>query len=116
MFPLANESYNRAQRVQYRLAAVIVLGVIFSPGSNAAKTIYRCERNGQITLTDQPCEGSKPTEATSTTIPSSSTPSTVGIWNGQLQYSGTEAGEMIAAVHTVVPGIHGRRQSDWRQS
>jgi hypothetical protein len=46
--------------MQYLAAAIMVLGVIFSPGSNAAKTIYRCERNGQITLTDQPCEGSKP--------------------------------------------------------
>jgi hypothetical protein len=100
---MASESGKGAERMQYLLAAVMVLGVIFASGSNAAKTIYRCERNGQITLTDQPCEGSKPAEGTSTTIPSSGTPSTVGIWNGQLQYSGTEAGEMITAVHTVVP-------------
>lgn len=104
---MASERGKRAERMQYLLAAVMVLGVIFSPGSNAAKTIYRCERNGQITLTDQPCEGSKPAEATSTAIPSSSTPSTVGIWNGQLQYSGTEAGEMITAAHTVVPLVNG---------
>lgn len=89
--------------MQYLLAAVITLGMIFSRGAHAAKTIYRCETNGHITLTDQPCEGSKPAEGTSTTISSSSTPSTVGVWNGQLQYSGTEAGEMITAVHTVVP-------------
>jgi hypothetical protein len=80
------------------------LGLTFHPTLHAAKTIYRCEKDGQITLTDKPCEGSKPADSSNgTTIPSLGNPSTVGIWNGQLQYSGTEAGDMITAAHTVVP-------------
>jgi hypothetical protein len=86
------------------VAATLLLALTLHSTAYSAKTIYRCEKDGQITLSDQPCDGSKPTEASSgTTIPSSSSPSTVGIWNGQLQYSGAEAGEMIAAAHTVVP-------------
>jgi len=91
-------------RTRNLAAVTIILGLTFHSTVHAAKTIYRCEKDGQITLTDKPCEGSKPADSSSgTTIPSSGNPSTVGIWNGQIQYSGTEAGEMISAAHTVVP-------------
>jgi|SRR5580658_3810904 hypothetical protein len=91
-------------KTSYIAAAVVLLGLTFHLPVHAAKTIYRCEKGGQITLTDKPCDESKPADASSgTTIPSSNSPSTVGIWNGQLQYSGTEAGETIPAAHTVVP-------------
>ena len=82
---------------------VMLLALSLQSEAYAAKTIYRCEKDGQITLTDNPCEGAKVAEsANGTTIPSATNPSTVGIWNGQLQYSGTEAGEMIEAAHAVV--------------
>jgi Domain of unknown function (DUF4124) len=81
-----------------------VLMASLAQAALAAKTIYRCDKDGQITLTDKPCDEGKSTDANSgTTIPSTTTPSTVGVWKGQLQYSGTEAGEMIEAAHTVVP-------------
>ena len=81
-----------------------MLGTISLPAAYAAKTLYRCEKDGQVTLTDQPCEKSAAADSiTGTTIPSLSNPSTVGNWSGQLQYSGTQAGEMITEAHTVVP-------------
>jgi len=82
---------------------VVLWMAICTQGAQAAKTIYRCDKGGQIVLTDQPCDGTKPAEANSTTIPSTTHPSTVGVWRGQMQYSGTEVGEMIATAHAVVP-------------
>jgi hypothetical protein len=59
----------------------------------AAKTIYRCTKDGQITLTDKPCDAatssdgsaSAPTsQSGATTIASSSNPTPVGDWHGQM--------------------------------
>jgi hypothetical protein len=95
---------NKVRQTRCFAAAVVLLGLSLHATVHAAKTIYRCENDGHITLTDKPCDGANPANASNgTTIPSSSGPSTVGTWNGQLQYSGTEAGEMIPAAHTVVP-------------
>jgi hypothetical protein len=91
-------------QTRYLVAAIVLLGLTVHPSAWAAKTIYRCEKGGQITLSDMPCDGSTAVEPSGgTTIASSSNPSTVGIWNGQLQYSGNDAGVMITAAHAVVP-------------
>jgi hypothetical protein len=78
----------------------------------AAKTIYRCTKDGQITLTDKPCDAatssdgsaSAPTsQSGATTIASSSNPSPVGDWHGQMQYQGRENGQTLEDAHSVVP-------------
>jgi hypothetical protein len=37
---------------------LIALTTGLSGSAQAAKTIYKCTKDGQITLTDKPCEGS----------------------------------------------------------
>jgi hypothetical protein len=92
------------RRTPLILGVTLVWALGWPVESQAAKTIYRCEKDGHITLTDKPCDGSKESASnTGTTISSASNPSTVGVWSGQLQYSGTEAGGMIVAAHAVVP-------------
>ena len=91
-----------------RALFVVFAAVLFLSGLphwvSASTTIYRCEKSGQITLTDEPCDRAKATDgnANASTLPSTN-PTTVGIWKGQLQYSGNESGEMIEAAHAVVP-------------
>ena len=70
--------------------------------SHAAQTVYRCQSHGQIVLTDQPCPDSTASEQASIAVPSAHNPSTVGDWQGQIQYSSTEAGAEIQAAHSVV--------------
>src|ERR1700735_4568614 len=73
----------------------------------AAKTIYRCTKDGQVTLTDKPCDGassdnsasSGAPQSSATTIPSSSNPSPVGGWHGQMQYQGQQGGQMLEEAH-----------------
>jgi hypothetical protein len=94
------------------LIALFVLSAGPSNSAFAAKTIYKCTKNGQVTLTDKPCDGatsdSSPSSAVpqsgATTIASSSTPSPVGEWSGQQQYHGVENGEAMLSAHTVVLG------------
>lgn len=85
------------------LGFVFLLAFTSQHAVYAAKTVFRCEKDGQITLTDKPCDDSKAAESKSaTTIASSSSPSPIGTWNGQVQYAGKEAGEDLAEAHTVV--------------
>jgi hypothetical protein len=94
-------------------ASVVVVALAFwLPDSvQAAKTIYKCIKDGQITLTDKPCEGASSDNSSSsaapqsaaTTIPSSSNPSPIGDWRGQIQYQGRENGQTLEEAHSVVP-------------
>jgi Domain of unknown function (DUF4124) len=97
-----------------RLAAsIVVVGLAFwLPDSvQAAKTIYKCTKDGQVTLTDKPCEGASSDNSPSpaapqsgaTAIASSSNPSPVGDWYGQMQYQGRENGQTLEQAHSVVP-------------
>jgi Domain of unknown function (DUF4124) len=78
--------------------------------ASAAQTIYKCVKEGQVTLTDIPCDGATlkesanagSSQANATTIPSSSNPSTAGGWRGQMQYQGRENGQTLDAAHSVV--------------
>jgi hypothetical protein len=87
-------------------------GLAGGPGNSAlaAKTIYKCTKDGQITLTDKPCDGASDNSASSaapqsgaTTIASSSNPSPIGDWHGQMQYQGRENGQTLEEAHSVVP-------------
>jgi hypothetical protein len=42
------------------IALIVLLPLPIGPNNSAlaAKTIYRCTKNGQLTLTHKPCEGS----------------------------------------------------------
>jgi hypothetical protein len=83
--------------------------VVGSAGSAwAAKTVYKCTKDGQVTLTDRPCDGatsdsSPAPQLAATTIASSSNPSAVGDWHGQMQYQGRESGQTLEEAHSVAP-------------
>ena len=90
---------------------VVALAVGFAHSAHAAKTIYKCTKDGQVTLTDKPCDDSKSADSPAsttpqseaTTISSSSNPSPVGEWHGQMQYQGREHGQTLEEAHSVVP-------------
>jgi len=101
--------------LEFRLAASIVavgLAFGFSPSAQAGKTIYKCTEDGQVTLTDKPCDGATSSDNSAssaapqtgaTTIPSSTNPSPIGDWHGQMQYQGRESGQTLEEAHSVVP-------------
>jgi hypothetical protein len=79
-----------------------VLGV----KAHAGTPVYKCVKDGQITLTDKPCGGqSLATPATapgaSANVPSSSNPSPIGNWSGQIQYQEVQNGQTVPAAHSV---------------
>lgn len=83
--------------------ASVALLVLAPALSSAQSTIYRCIKNGQVTLTDQPCDG-KPSEpvlrgaATSNAAAAKSGPpdSPSGSWHGALTGELTVAGKPVA--------------------
>src|ERR1700676_1352913 len=88
--------------------AIVGLAVGLTGSAQAAKTIYKCTKDGQITLTDEPCDGatssdkspsSAAPQSSATTISSSSNPSPIGGWRGQMQYHGVENGQALAEAH-----------------
>jgi hypothetical protein len=77
----------------------------------AGTTVYRCVKDGQTILADRPCDGNPPDKSSagapnSTTpaaiVPSSSSPSPVGKWAGQVQYQAIENGQVVQEAHSVV--------------
>jgi hypothetical protein len=93
--------------------AFVALAIGLTDHAHAAKTIYKCTKDGQITLTDKPCDSSTSDSPSSssapqsggTTIASSSNPSPVGDWHGQMQYQGRENGQTLEEAHSVVPSL-----------
>jgi Domain of unknown function (DUF4124) len=90
------------------LAPIVMLAAISTPAM-AAKTVYRCEKNGQITLTDQPCASSGGADETSKAEPTSAPPSAsdfspVGSWTGQILFQGIDNGRTMLDDHAVVLG------------
>jgi hypothetical protein len=90
------------------MAISTVACVMLVPSTHAGTTVYRCVKDGQVTLTDKPCPDEKgnmdsPTGQSSTTVvPSSKDPSPVGKWSGQVQYQESSNGQIVQAAHSVV--------------
>jgi hypothetical protein len=89
------------------LAISIAACITAVPSTVAGTTVYKCVKDGQITLTDKPCPGEKgntdslPGQSTTTVVPSSKDPSPVGKWSGQIQYQVASNGQTIQAAHSV---------------
>jgi hypothetical protein len=73
----------------------------------AGTTVYKCVKDGQITLTDKPCPSdngnadSSTAQSTTTIVPSSKDASPVGKWSGQIQYQEASNGQTVQAAHSV---------------
>lgn len=89
------------------LAISVVACLMPVPSTVAGTTVYKCVRDGQITLTDKPCPGEKGDtdsltgQSTTTVVPSSKDPSPVGKWSGQIQYQEASSGQTVQAAHSV---------------
>jgi hypothetical protein len=93
----------RASFILFLLAAMHGLPT----ASAAATTVYRCTKDGQVVLTDKPCDA--PTVSGTAKAPNSAAPkeisampTVVGEWKGQTQYQGAENGQLIQDAHSVV--------------
>ena len=88
-------------------AALLIATLIPVSEAIAGTTVYKCVKDGQVTLTDNPCPDNKSnsdspsTQPTTTIVPSSKDPSPVGKWSGQLQYQETSNGQTVLAAHSV---------------
>jgi hypothetical protein len=92
----------------YVMAPLVLLAATAAPAM-AAKTVYRCEKNGQVTLTDQPCAPPSGAEESGKNEPtaaasSSSESSPVGSWIGQILFQGIDNGRTMLDDHAVVLG------------
>jgi hypothetical protein len=89
------------------VAISIVAYVTTVPSTVAGTTVYKCVKDGQITLIDKPCPGEKGNsdsstgQSTTTVVPSSKDPSPVGKWSGQIQYQEASNGQTVQAAHSV---------------
>jgi hypothetical protein len=87
---------------------LLILALGISSSASAVTTVYHCTKDGQIVLTDKPCD--VPSAAGAGTAPAigtapkeiSATPTVVGEWKGQTQNYGTENGQLLADAHSVV--------------
>jgi hypothetical protein len=88
-------------------AISIVACIVVVPTTVAGTTVYKCVKDGKITLTDKPCPGEKENadfstgQSTPTVVPSSKDPSPVGKWSGQIQYQEASNGQTVQAAHSV---------------
>jgi len=88
-------------------AISIFSSLIVALPAAAGTTVYKCVKDGQITLTDKPCPGDKATtdsaagQSTTTVVPSSKDPSPVGKWSGQVQFQEASNGQTVQAAHSV---------------
>src|ERR1700722_6792912 len=89
------------------VAISIVACVTAVPSTVAGTTVYKCVKDGQVTLTDKPCPSEKGSadsstgQSTTTVVPSSKDPSPVGKWSGQIQYQEALNGQTVQAAHSV---------------
>jgi hypothetical protein len=89
------------------LTISIVACIMAVPSTVAGTTVYKCVKDGQVTLTDKPCPGEKGNadsstgQSTTTVVPSSKDPSPVGKWSGQIQYQEALNGQTVLAAHSV---------------
>src|ERR1700722_14193607 len=85
------------------IALALAAGWLGSASALAGTTVYKCVKDGQTTLTDKPCPLDKPKESTESIsiVPSSTEPSPVGHWFGQLQFQEAVSGQVVQAAHSV---------------
>jgi hypothetical protein len=88
------------------IVRALVASAVLTPSAFSGTPIYKCVKDGQVTLTDKPCEGSgTPGQPTSSSapinVPSSKNPSPVGTWSGQIQYQEFKNGQTVQAAHSV---------------
>jgi hypothetical protein len=89
------------------MAISIVAFIMAMPSTLAGTTVYKCVKDGQVTLTDKPCPGEKgntvssTNQSTTTVVPSSKDLSPVGKWSGQIQYQEASNGQVVQAAHSV---------------
>jgi Domain of unknown function (DUF4124) len=88
--------------------AILIVGYVMAvPSTIAGTTVYKCVKDGQITLTDKPCPNEKGStdssagQSTASVVPSSKDPSPVGKWSGQIQYQEASNGQTVQAAHSV---------------
>jgi hypothetical protein len=91
---------------------LIFLVFVVAASASAHSPIYRCTENGQMLLTDKPCDGAATAPAAGVAAPSASGPagspisgaqSIVGDWRGQTQFQGAHNAQVIDEAHSVVP-------------
>jgi hypothetical protein len=88
------------------MAISIVACIVAVPSAVAGTTVYKCVKDGQITLTDKPCSGEKgnadssTAQSTATVVPSTKDPSPVGKWSGQIQYQEAHSVALLTAEFT----------------
>jgi hypothetical protein len=96
--------------VSKSLYALVVLAAVALPAS-AKSPIYRCVKDGQTVLTDNPCEDTVQAPPSGANVapasdvvgkPVSASTSIVGEWHGQTQFQATEGGQVIEDAHSVV--------------
>jgi Domain of unknown function (DUF4124) len=79
----------------------LTASALLTPSAFSATPVYKCVKDGQVTLTDKPCEGSGSPEQPTSSVPSSKNPSPVGTWSGQIQYHEFQNGQTVQAAHSV---------------
>jgi hypothetical protein len=78
--------------------ACLLLAPLASGGAHA-QTIYRCDKDGHITLTDRPCEGAPraaPADQSRKPVAGGPPVAPEGAWRGVAQLSATLAGKPLA--------------------
>jgi hypothetical protein len=85
---------------------MLAASAVLAAKAFSSTPVYKCVKDGQVTLTDKPCDGSgTPEQPTSSSapinVPSSRNPSPVGAWSGQIQYHEFQNGQTVQAAHSV---------------
>lgn len=98
--------WNRILATGASVIGIIVVCTAFGHRVSAGILVYKCMKNGQLTLTDKPCDGSNVTAPESNInvpgiVPSSKNPSPVGSWAGEIQYQEAQNGKVVQAAHSV---------------
>lgn len=109
---MTSRSPRRLSANLFLLAGLAACAALAWPSAARADQIYRCERNGKVTLTDTPCDG-RPAAPATAPDPGAGTPlqidlayqSAYGEWRGQAQYRANAGGLPIPGAFQVVPTI-----------
>src|ERR1700676_1737653 len=89
---------------KWQLAFLVVVVAVLALPASAKPTIYRCIKDGQTVLTDNPCDAAPDASSSEPAGNQASAPeSIVGQWRGQTQFQGAEEGRELQEVHSVVP-------------
>jgi hypothetical protein len=90
--------------VTCKLAFLVVVVAVLALPASAKPTIYRCIKDGQTVLTDNPCDAAPDASSSEPAGNQASAPeSIVGQWRGQTQFQGAEDGRELQEAQSVVP-------------